>query len=83
MACTRGAFQSHGVIAGPGRAGRDLVGVVADAVVVVVLAQFGPEGLELVPGHPAVQGAGTGSFKRIEATAPPRQWPGQREISLF
>ena len=24
-----------------------------------------------------------GSFKRMEATAPPRQWPGQREMSLF
>ena len=30
-----------------------------------------------------VPGAGTGSFKRIEATAPPRQWPGHREMSLF
>ena len=28
-------------------------------------------------------GAGIGSLSRIEATAPPRQWPGQRWMSWF
>ena len=42
--------------AGPGRAGRDVVGVVADPVVVVVLAQLGPERLELVLGQPGARG---------------------------
>ena len=56
MAWTRGAFQSRLVGAGAGRAGGDLVGVVADPVVVVVLAQLGPERLELVLGHAAARG---------------------------
>ena len=48
----------------------------------MILTELGPERLQLVLGHPADRG-GIGSFSRIEATAPPRQWPGQREMSLF
>ena len=51
MACTLGAFQSQGSVAGAGRAGRDFVGIVADAVIEVVFAQLRPEGLELVASH--------------------------------
>ena len=42
------------VASGPGRGGpgRDVDGVVADPMIIVVLAQFGPERLQLVHGHP-------------------------------
>ena len=47
------------VEAGAGRAGGDVVGVVADPVVVVVLAQLGPEGLQLVAGSCPSRGRGS------------------------
>ena len=71
------------VEAAAGRAGRDVDGVVADLVVVVVLAQLGPEGLQLVLGDSPTRGRGSARLGMIEATAPPRQWPGQRWMSWF
>ena len=82
MAWKRGTLRSHTSGAGSWRSRGDLVGVIADPVVEVVLTELGPERLQLVLGHPG-PGAGVGSFSRIEATAPPRQWPGQREMSWF
>ena len=60
MAWTRGAFQSHLVEAGPRGARGDVGGVVADPMVVVVLAQLGPERLQLVLGE-----AGAGGGDRL------------------
>ena len=33
--------------------------------------------------RPSTSSAGLGSSSEIEATAPPRQWPGQRWMSWF
>ena len=54
-----GGLPVAGVVAGAGRAGRDFVGVVTDAVIEVVFAKLRPERLELVASH-ARPGSGGG-----------------------